>query len=192
MNDDRADWADAYRLFPGPVAYVWHAALHASAVAASLEQAEFVLRSQIVWVKQHFAMSRGNYHWQHEPAWYAVRSNATSRWQGDRCQTTVWQVPNLNPMGGARTGENAVTGHGTQKPVALFDAPIRNHTRPGETIYDPFLGSGTALIAVEKTGRVCLALEIDPRYVHAAVRRWEAFTGRRAERHATGNPGVSS
>ena len=105
------------------------------------------------------------------------------QWRGDRRQTTVWEVPNLNPMGGTRTAENAVTGHGTQKPVRLFEIPILNHTAPGESIYDPFCGSGTAIIAAEKTSRICYATEIDPKYVQAAVTRWEAFTGQRAIRH---------
>jgi DNA modification methylase len=111
-----------------------------------------------------------------------VRTGATGHWCGDRRQTTVWEVPNLNPMGGTRSADNAVTGHGTQKPVRLFEVPLLNHTAAGEAIYDPFCGSGTAIIAAEKTGRRCLALEIDPRYVQAAVTRWEAFTGDRATR----------
>ena len=106
LNDDRSDWTPAWRLFPGAITYVWHAALKAGIVAASLEAAAFSIRSQIIWAKQHFAMSRGQYHWQHEPAWYAVKKGASGHWCGDRAQTTVWEVPNLNPMGGARTPEN--------------------------------------------------------------------------------------
>ena len=180
VNDDRADWTDAWRLFTGDVAYVFHAGLRAATVAASLEAAGFDLRSQIIWVKQQFALSRGHYHWGHEPAWYAVRRGATARWCGDRQQSTVWEVPNLNPVGGLREGENAPTGHGTQKPVRLVEIPLLNHTQPGETLFDPFCGSGTALIAAEKTGRRCVALEIDPQYVQVTVSRWEAFTGQSA------------
>ena len=180
VNDDRADWTDAWRLFTGDVAYVFHAGLRAATVAASLEAAGFDLRSQIIWVKQQFALSRGHYHWGHEPAWYAVRRGATARWCGDRQQSTIWEVPNLNPVGGLREGENAPTGHGTQKPVRLVEIPLLNHTQPGETLFDPFCGSGTALIAAEKTGRRCVALEIDPQYVQVAVSRWEAFTGQSA------------
>jgi len=183
LNDDRADWTPAWRLFPGAIAYVWHAALHAPTVAGSLEAAGFTLRSQIIWNKQHFALSRGDYHWGHEPAWYAVRG--TGHWCGDRRQTTVWDVANLNPVGRAHgDDENDVTGHGTQKPVRLFEIPLINHTAPGEAVYDPFLGSGTTLIAAEKLGRVCYALDLDPRYVQVAVERWEAFTGRQAVRLA--------
>jgi DNA modification methylase len=154
----------------------------ASTVATSLETAGFALRSQIIWRKQHFALSRGDYHWSHEPAWYAVRTRHRGSWRGDRAQTTVWDVPNLNPMGGSRTGANAVTGHATQKPVGLFEIPLRNHTTADDVLYDPFCGSGTAVIAAEKLGRRCCALEIDPPYVQVTVTRWEAFTGGRAQR----------
>ncbi|PYR25597.1 MAG: DNA methylase, partial [Acidobacteria bacterium] len=77
---------------------------------------------------------------------------------------------------------NAVTGHGTQKPVRLFEIPILNHTDAGEAVYDPFCGSGTAIIAAEKLGRACYAMDIDPRYVQVAVSRWEAFAGQKAVR----------
>lgn len=179
-NDDRASWTAAWTLFPGAIAYVWHAALKATLVAADLETAGFTLRSQIIWNKTHFALSRGDYHWGHEPAWYAVRGKG--QWRGDRRQTTVWDVPNLNPFGGTNVGENATTGHGTQKPVRLFEIPMTNHTAPGETVYDPFCGSGSTLIAGEKLGRPCFAMEIDPRYVQVAVTRWEAYTGLTAVR----------
>jgi DNA modification methylase len=145
-----------------------------------LETSGFTLRAQIIWVKQHFALSRGDYHWQHEPCWYAVREGATSHWQGDRTQSTVWTVPNLNPMGGTRSADNAPTGHSTQKPVRLFEIPLRNHTTTADAIYDPFAGSGTAIIAAEKTGRAAFAMDLDPRYVQAALTRWETFTGQSA------------
>ena len=179
-NDDRIDWSEAWALFPGDVAYVWHAGIHAAEVKLSLQGCGFQIRSQIVWVKQHFAISRGAYHWRHEPCWYAVRKGRTGRWRGDRKQTTVWEVANLNPFGGEGAAENEATGHGTQKPVEIMRRPILNHTRPGESCYDPFLGSGTTLIAAESTGRFCYGMEIDPRYVDAAVLRWQQFTGQQA------------
>jgi DNA modification methylase len=181
-NDDRVEWTDAFTLFPGSIAYVWHAGLQAGTVAAHLTAAGFTLRNQIIWRKQHFVLSRGEYHWAHEPCWYAVRRTGT--WRGDRTQTTVWDVPNLNPMGGTRSGENTVTGHATQKPVRLFELPMLNHTTTSGVVYDPFCGSGTALIAAEKTGRTCYAMEVDPRYVHVTITRWEQFTRQRATRIA--------
>jgi DNA modification methylase len=180
VNDKRVDWSEAWSLFPGDVAYIWHAGIHAAQVALGLESCGFEIRSQIIWVKQHFAISRGAYHWRHEPCWYAVRRGQTGHWLGDRKQTTVWEVANLNPFGGERAEENEVTGHGTQKPVELMRRPILNHTRPGEACYDPFLGSGSTLIGAESTGRICFAMEIDPRYVDVAVLRWQRFTGKQA------------
>lgn len=99
-NDHQADWTQAYRLFPGNVAYVWHAGVHAAEVARGLEEAGLRIRAQIIWAKQHFALSRGDYHWQHEPCWYCVRAGQCSNWCGDRTQSTLWEVPNLNPFGG--------------------------------------------------------------------------------------------
>ena len=187
LNDHRSDWTDAFKLFTGAVAYVWHSAMRGAIVGANLERAGFSLRSQIIWRKQHFALSRGDYHWAHEPAWYAVRRGRRGEWRGDRSQTTVWDVPNLNPMGGDREAENAASAHGTQKPVRLFEIPILNHTLVTDVVYDPFVGSGTAIIAAEKTGRSCLAMDLDPRYVQVAITRWERFTGRRAERVSQGS-----
>ena len=156
-NDDRIDWSEAWALFPGDVAYVWHAGIHASEVARSLETCGFQIRSQIIWLKQHFAISRGAYHWRHEPCWYAVRQGHTGHWRGGHKLTTVWEVPNLNPFGGDDTAENAATGHSTQKPVEIMRRPILNHTRNGEACYDPFLGSGSTLIAAESSSRICSA-----------------------------------
>jgi DNA modification methylase len=177
-NDNRADWTPAYQLFPGDVIYVWHAGVHAAEVAMGIQALGFELRAQIIWAKQHFALGRGAYHWQHEPCWYAVRKGGRSNWRGDRTQSTVWQVANLNPFGGNQ--EESITGHGTQKPVDLMRRPILNHTERREAVYDPFLGSGTTLIAAEMTERICYGLEIDPRYCDVIVRRWQEFTGNKA------------
>ena len=78
LNDDRADWREAWALFPGDVAYVWHGALHATTVADSLIAAGFDIRSQIIWAKDRLVLSRGDYHWQHEPCWYAVKKRGNS------------------------------------------------------------------------------------------------------------------
>jgi DNA modification methylase len=169
-NDERADWAAAWALFPGHIAYVWHGALHATTVAESLEREGFAIRAQIIWAKERLVIGRGDYHWQHEPAWYAVRNKG--HWMGDRKQTTLWTIPS--------GGQDTETAHGTQKPVECMRRPILNHTSPGQPIYEPFLGSGTTLIAAEATGRQCFGVELDPLYVDVAVRRWQAFTGQNA------------
>ena len=183
-NDNQVDWRQAWKLFPGDVAYIWHAGIHAAEVAAGLESLGFRIRAQIIWVKQHFALGRGDFHWQHEPCWYAVREGQPSRWCGDRSQSTVWEVPNLNPFGGSR--DEPATGHSAQKPVELIRRPILNNSRRGEVVYDPFLGSGTTLIAAELTERVCYGVEIDPCYVDVIVRRWQQLTGKQALLEETG------
>jgi DNA modification methylase len=175
-NDDRADWREAWQLFPGDVAYIWHSALYGPEVAASLEAVGFERRCQIVWNKQHFVFGRGHYHWKHEPCWYVVRKGATGQWSGDRRQSTVWDIPNANPMGGRE--EDTRTVHGTQKPVDCMRRPILNNSKPGDLVYDPFLGSGTTLIASEMTGRICYGAELNPAYCDIIVRRWQEFTGR--------------
>jgi DNA modification methylase len=166
-NDDRADWSAAWALFPGSIAYVWHGALHATTVADSLVREGFTIRAQIIWAKDRLVLGRGDFHWQHEPAWYAVRG--TGNWTGDRKQTTLWNIPNKD--------QDVHTVHGTQKPVECMRRPMLNNSSPGQAVYDPFIGSGTTLIAAETTGRVCLGMELDPRYVDVAIRRWQAFTG---------------
>jgi DNA modification methylase len=170
-NDDRADWREAWSLFPGDVAYVWHAGVHARTVIESLEAAGFAIRSQIVWAKPRLVLGRGDYHWQHEPCLYAVRKGATGHWQGARDQTTLWQIAMVG------VEDDAETVHGTQKPLECMRRPILNNSAPGEAVYDPFLGSGTTLIAAELTGRACVAMEIDPRYCDVVIERWQRLTG---------------
>ena len=171
-NDDRADWREAWALFPGDVAYVWHGALHAATVAASLEACGFTIRAQVIWAKDRLVLGRGHYHWQHEPAWYAVRDKGTGHWSGDRKQTTLWQI--------ASRRQDAETMHGTQKPAECMRRPMENNSSPGQAVYEPFSGSGTTIIAAEQSGRFCHAIELSPAYVDVAVLRWQAFTGRQA------------
>jgi DNA modification methylase len=176
MNDDRADWTPAWALFPGDVAYVWCASLHNHEVAVNLLASGFALRSLIIWAKSNFAIGRGHYHWQHEPCWYAVREGATGHWAGDRTQSTLWQIDKP---------QKSETGHSTQKPVECMKRPIENNSSAGQAVYDPFVGSGTTIIAAEMTGRACHAIELSPAYVDVAIRRWQAFAGQEAT-HADG------
>lgn len=179
MNDGRSDWTEAWALFPGDVAYCWHAGLHASNTQMAFEACGFELRSQIIWAKSMFAIGRGHYHVQHEPCYYMVRSKqgATGHWQGDRKQTTLWQIDK------PRKNE---TGHSTQKPVECMKRPIENNSSPGQAVYEPFSGSGTTIIAGEMTGRAIHAIELSPAYVDVAVKRWQDFTGLKAIHEATG------
>lgn len=170
-NDNRFDWREAFALFPGDVAYVWHAGKFAAGVQTSLEAAGFEIRSQIIWRKNNMVIGRGDYHWQHEPCWYAVRKGGTAHWVGGRKETTVWDI--AKPM-------KSESGHSTQKPVECMRRPIENNTREGDIVYDPFLGSGTTLIAAEQALRVCYGCELDPGYVDVIIRRWQEFTGKKA------------
>lgn len=169
QNDDKADWRAAWALFPGDVAYVWHAGIFAGLVADSLQASGFKLRSQIIWKKNNFAFGRGDYHWHHEPCWYAVRD--TGHWVGGRKQSTIWEIPKP---------QKSETGHSTQKPVECMKRPIENNSSPGQAVYDPFLGSGTTMIAGEMTGRHVYGVELSPAYVDVIVKRWQAFTGSQA------------
>jgi DNA modification methylase len=178
LNDDRSDWREAWEHFPGDVAYVWHAGLRAGVVADSLKACGFELRSQIVWAKPHFTLSRGDYHWQHECCLYAVRKGARRHWRSDRKQSTLWEVGNNGAVG--NLDREKTWGHGTQKPVEIMRRPIEHNSSPGDVVYDPFLGTGTTLIAAEMTGRACVGLELNPAYVDVIVKRWSEFTGRDA------------
>ena len=177
QNDDRDDWREAWALFPGAVAYVWHAVQRARAVIESAEASGFELRSQIVWAKSSFVIGRGHYHVGHEPCLYLVRKGSTANWKGDRKQSTLWQIPKPS---------KSETGHSTQKPVECMARPIANHTDPGDWVYEPFSGSGTTIVAAEMAGRRCAAIELHPQYVDLAVRRWQTFTGKTATLEASG------
>lgn len=176
-NDHRVDWSDAYKLFKGDVAYVWHGHSFSGEVKTSLIESDFVPRTPIIWNKQNAVFSRGHFHWKHEACWYAVRKGKTGNWQGDRKQTTVWDIANANPMGG---NDEEQTGHSTQKPVECMARPMRLNTKAGDAVYDPFCGSGTTIIAAEMEGRRALAIEIDPVYVQLAIERWQKFTNLKA------------
>ena len=182
QNDDRADWREAWALFPGEVAYVWHGGLHSHTVAESLTAASFQLRAQIIWRKGQLVIGRGDYHWQHEPCWYAVKKGGTGHYGGGRKQTTIWDIEAKSGFRQQKDGADAHTGvHSTQKPVECMKRPIVNNSSPGQAIYDPFLGSGTTLIACEMEGRACHGLELSPAYCDVIVKRWEDFTGQKAE-----------
>jgi len=171
LNDDKADWREAWALFPGDVVYVWHAGNKAHIVAESLMACDFGIRAQIIWGKSQFVIGRGDYHPQHEPCWYAVRKNKKGHYDGGRKQSTLWQIDKP---------KKSETGHSTQKPVECMKRPIENNSSPGQAIYEPFSGSGTTIIAGEMTGRSVYAVELNPAYVDVAVKRWQDFTGQTA------------
>lgn len=171
VNDNQSDWGKAYSLFPGDVAYIWHPAGAIQGVFIdSIERSGFDIRMTIIWAKNHFPIGRGHYHVKHEPCFYAVRKGRIAHWNGDRKQTTLWEIDKPT---------KSETGHSTQKPLECMARPIRNHHG---NVYDPFLGSGTTLIAAHMLDRHCFGIEIDPGYCDVIVERWENLTGKKAER----------
>jgi len=177
QNDTNVDWSLAWQLFEGDVMYVWHSDKGAVPVHNSLTKAGFDIRSQIIWAKSKLVVSRGHYHHQHEAAWYAVKRNRQAHWNGDSKQSTLWQID---------TPPKLISGHATEKPVACMQRPIENNSEEGDIVYDPFVGSGTTIIAAHKTGRICLAIEILPAHVDKAIKRWESFVSANAVHEATG------
>ena len=126
----------------------------------------------IICAKDRFVLGRADYQRQYEPIWYGWPDGAKRQWHGGRDKADIWQIP--------RPQESPL--HPTQKPLALVERALAHSSAAGDAVLDPFLGSGTTLIAAERTGRVCRAVELDPRYVDVVVRRWEAFTGDQAVR----------
>ena len=174
-NDDRADWTEVWQLFKGDVAYIWHAGKFTDVVMQSLRNAGIEPSQQIIWNKSVMIMGRSDYHFKHEPCWYAVRKGRTHGWTGDRKQVTVIDAaPPNHIMGGSKEEK---TPHPTQKPVACMYELMKNHA--GD-VYEPFCGSGTTLIAAEQLGRKCYGMEISPQYCDVIVARWEKLTGQKA------------
>jgi DNA modification methylase len=203
--DTRADWSAAFALVPTlEVAYVWHASKYTREVLDGLLKIGFVHHQQIVWVKNHAALTRTLYWFQHEPCWFVrkkdtplnrkaeVEITAKTYWfQHEPC----WFVRKKNAPWHGKTGENTTVwnavapkmimggsdeekfDHPTQKPVLLMTRPILNHTKRGEVVYEPFLGSGTTLAGAELTGRACCGIELDPKYVDLVVTRWQLMGG---------------
>ena len=177
-GDTRADWSEAFALVPSlMVGYVWHASKFTREVLDGLLRIGFEHHQQIIWDKGRMVLTRTHYWFQHEPCWYVRRKNAA--WYGKAGEnSTIWSSPSSKFMMGG--SEEEKFDHPTQKPVELMRRPILNHTRRGELVYEPYLGSGTTLVAAEQTNRVCCGMELDARYVDVVVRRWEALTGREA------------
>lgn len=130
----------------------------------------------IIWAKHTFTLGHADYQRQYEPILYGWREGAKRYWCGDRDQGDVWEIkkPTKNDL------------HPTQKPLEVPERAIRNSSRPGDIVLDCFGGSGSTLIACEKTGRDCRMMELDPRYCDVIVRRWQDWTGRKAHRGGDG------
>jgi len=178
-GDTRADWSEAFELVPSlQVAYVWHASKFTREVLDGLLRIGFLHHQQIIWDKGRTVLTRTLYWFQHEPCWFVRKKNAA--WYGKAGEnSTIWASPSPKfIMGGS---EETKYDHPTQKPVDLMRRPILNHTKRGELVYEPFLGSGTTLAAAELTERVCCGIELDPKYVDVIVQRWETLGDKKAK-----------
>ena len=177
-GDTRADWSAAFELVPSlQIAYIWHASVFTREVLDGLLRIGFLHHQQIIWNKGRAVLTRTPYWFAHEPCWFVRKKNAP--WYGKPGEnTTVWDSPSPKfIMGGSKEEK---FDHPTQKPVELMRRPILNHTKRGELVYEPFLGSGTTLAAAEVTGRVCYGIEIDPKYCDVSVLRWQQQSGKAA------------
>ncbi len=183
-NDDRADWTEVWSLFEGNVAYVWHASSFTDVVMQSLRNAGLEPKQQIIWNKSVMVMGRSDYHFKHEPCWYAIRKGQNHNWKGDRKQTTIWDAAPPNHIMGGSTEDK--TSHPTQKPAILYEKAYLNHTNPEEYVYEPFGGSGTSIVVCEKLSRRSLTMELDPKYCDVIIKRWQDFSGKVATHAETG------
>lgn len=181
MNDSMSDEAffqflyDMYsnvilNVLPGSAIYVAHADSEGANFRSAMKKAGWLLKQCLIWVKSSFVMGRQDYHWQHEPILYGWSPGASHNWYSDRKQSTVLRFDKP-----PRNGE-----HPTMKPVELVEYCLNNSSRQNDMVLDCFGGSGTTLIACEKTGRQCFMLEKDPRYADVIVKRYENFTGKQA------------
>ena len=197
--------AAADALKPGGAGYVWHADVNGLAFRMAVKAAGLDLAQCLVWVKNAFTLGRSDYQWRHEPCLYVRKPGAAHYFTADRTLDTVLesQPPDFDAMGEAELRERLRriyalknqtvlrfdkptrnAEHPTEKPLGLFMQLVKNSTRRGEIVLDTFAGSGTTLVACEKTGRRARCMELDPKYATVALDRWERETGRKAERLA--------
>ncbi len=167
--------AGAFKSYRGAVKvgaslYVCHPSSMQREFQDAIEAAGFNVRTQIIWGKNTFAWGFGRYKFQHEPMFYCHVKNQRDQWHGDRTQSTLWFV---NKPAASRL-------HPTMKPVELVEHALENSSMPGQIVLDLFGGSGSTLIACEKTGRRARLMELDPRYVDVIVERWQQYTGQEA------------
>lgn len=183
---------------PHAALYCWHAHRRIGEIQAIWRKLGILDHQQIVWVKPTSVFGSCMYHFQHEPCIVGWVQGSKPRHDGKHDTTSVWvvdikgQQTALSESGDVWAvdwqGKSRIIGneHPTEKPVEIFARPIRKHTLPGEVVFEPFSGSGSQLVAAEQEGRRCYAIELEPRFVDVAVRRWQAMTGRDAVRESDG------
>ena len=179
MNDHMADdnflkfltdamsAADAV-MKPGAPFYIWHADKQGFNFRAACKNVGWEIRELLIWLKNSFVLGRQDYQVKHEPCLYGWKDGGPHFWCGDRNQSTVLEFdkPKDNPL------------HPTMKPIALIEKQILNSSLRGQIVLDPFGGSGSTMIACEKTNRICRMAELDPKYCDVIIRRFiETFGG---------------
>ena len=181
QNDAMSD--DAFRQFlrdafssadtamkPGAVFYIWHADSEGYNFRGACNDVEWTVRQCLIWNKNSMVMGRQDYHWKHEPCLYGWKSGASHLWSTDRKQVTVLEFN--------RPTKSKI--HPTMKPVDLIEYQVTNNTKGQDIALDLFGGSGSTLIACEKSGRNAYLMELDPKYCDVIVKRWENYTGKKA------------
>lgn len=155
---------------PGAAFYIWHADSEGYNFRGACHDIGWQVRQCLIWNKNALVLGRQDYQWKHEPCLYGWKAGAAHTWLNDRTQTTVldFDKPSRSDI------------HPTMKPIGLFDYQIRNSCPVGGAVLDLFNGSGTTIMACEQNGRSAYTMELDPRYVDAAIARWEEFTGNKA------------
>lgn len=180
-NDEMSDASfrsflvDSFRfafgaLQEGGAFYIWHADSEGFNFRGAVRDVGEQVRQCIIWAKNCLVMGRQDYQWKHEPCLYGWKKGASHHWYAGRDQTTILEFDKPSRS----------EDHPTMKPVPLFERLIQNSSKEGDVILDVFLGSGTSLIAAERTGRICYGVEKDPRYCDVIVRRWQEMTGKTA------------
>ena len=151
--------------------YIWYASSEAANFNNAANNAGLSVREELIWEKNNLVLGRQDYQWKHEPCLYGWVEGGSHSWYSDRKQTTVMHFDNPQRS----------DLHPTMKPVALFDYQIKNSTKSGDVVLDLFGGSGTTIMACEQDGRNACVMEYDPKYVDVIIKRWEDFTGKKAE-----------
>jgi DNA modification methylase len=161
----------AINLKLGASFYIFHSDWYGLEFRQSIKKSELELKQNLIWAKNSMVMGRQDYQWQHEPCLYGWKKGSSHSWYSDRKQTTIikYDRPTQSKL------------HPTMKPVGLIEYLIKNSSKQEDVVLDPFLGSGTTLIACEKLDRICYGVELDPKYCDVIVKRWEQFTGKKAE-----------
>ena len=147
--------------------YVFHADTEGLNFRKAFKDAGFYLSGCCIWKKNSLVLGRSSYQWQHEPCLYGWKKKGKHQWFSDRKQTTIWEYDR----------PKSSKDHPTMKPIQLMAYPIQNSSMRGTIVLDPFLGSGSTLIAADQTGRVCYGIELDEKFVDVIVKRYIEVTG---------------